>query len=190
MLGFGGGSDARSIQEVSDTPDQFLGLKRLPDQFVGLHSNGTICHGFVHHARHQNHGRLAELRILLDLAANRITVLIGHNHVGNDHIGMMLFELGEGGGCIGAGDHVDVFAAKRDLDDFAHGGAVVNEVHGGSVLCLGCAERWRGDGLAHCASLSASSSVVLFVASSYSRIASSIRSVAERSTVRWVDVAP
>src|SRR5262249_36761657 len=67
---------------------------------------------------------------------------------------------------------VDVLAAEGNLDDLAHGGAVVDEVDGGS---------------AHCKKPPSES---FCVASSSSRSASSINSVAERSTVRVFDLSP
>ena len=133
--------------------------------------------------------------MLLDLGADGVAVLIGHDDVGDDHVGAVLFELGECGSGVGAGDDVDVLAAERDFDDFAHGGAVVNEIDGGRALgfyrraVLRFAvtfRRCRRHGhqfihrVAHRASVSAMSRAV----SSYSRMASSMRSVAERRTVR------
>src|SRR6266704_2247343 len=53
-------------------------------------------------------------------------------------------------------------------------------------LCRRFAHRRNDHGFTHCTSLSAMSRVP----SSYSRMASSIRSVAERSTVRCVDAVP
>src|SRR5690348_16656887 len=124
--------------------------------------------------------------MLLDLAAYGVAVLVGHDHVGDDNVGLVLVELREGGSRIRAGDHVDVFPTERDLDDFAHGGAVVDEIHGWRTLGLFVVQRWNGHRFAHSASLSAMSRVP----SSYSRMASSMRSVADRSTVRCGEVVP
>ena len=66
--------------------------------------------------------------MLFNLAANRIAVLIGHDDVGNHNIRAILFELRQSGSSVRASDHMDIFAAKRDLDDFAHGRAVVDEI--------------------------------------------------------------
>src|SRR5260370_39896863 len=124
--------------------------------------------------------------MLLDLTADGVAVLIGHDHVGDYHVGAILLELCRVRGRVGAGNHVDILAAKGDLDDFAHGGTVINEVDGRRPLGGSLVQRRNGHGFTHSASLSAMSRVP----SSNSRMASSIRSVAERSTVRWVDVVP
>ena len=110
--------------------------------------------------------------MLLDVLADFIAVFVGHDDVGDDHVGPGLFDLGEGAGSIMAGDDVDVLAAEGDLDDLAHGGAVVNEIDGG------------------CRTHSEPPADISFSPSSSSRRASSMSSVAERSTVRVVAVAP
>src|SRR2546423_6535853 len=110
--------------------------------------------------------------MLLDVLADFVAILVGHDDVGDDHVGPGLLDLNECCGGIVAGDDVDVLAAEGDLDDFAHGGAVVNEIDGG--------------GGTH----SAPPADISFSPSSNSRRASSISSVAERNTVRVVAVAP
>src|SRR6266436_7669922 len=137
--------------------------------------------------------------MLLDLAADRVAVLIGHDDVGDDGIGRRLFELSDGGRSIARGDDGDVLAAKGNLDDFAHGGAVVNEIDGRRTLFWrgGFRRRgWEWHGFAHCDSFVGENSAPFSAAvtsarssrcassrsredSSTSRMASSIRSVAE-----------
>src|SRR5262249_47369443 len=128
----------------------------------------------------------AQFGVFFDLAANGVAVLVRHDHVGDDHIRAFLLELRESRSSVGAGNHVDVFASERNLDDFAHGGAVVDKIYRGNALGGRFLERGNDHGFTHCASLSAISREP----SSTSRMASSMRSVAERSTVRCVDVVP
>src|SRR5437899_51821 len=103
--------------------------------------------------------------MLLDVAADGVAVLVGHDDVGDDDVGAMLLELGESGGGIGAGDDVVVLAAESDFDDFAHGGGVVDEIDGGRAFGFGrgaagfvtvqFGDGRKGHGFAHRASLSA-----------------------------------
>src|SRR5712692_6854446 len=124
--------------------------------------------------------------MLLDLGANGVAVLTGHDDVGDHGIGRILRELRKSGGGVAAGDDVDALAAKSNLDDFAHGGAVVNEIDRGRALCGRIGQGRYGHCFAHSASLSAMSRAP----SSNSRIASSMRSVALRSTVCCVELLP
>src|SRR5690242_17212396 len=124
--------------------------------------------------------------MLFDLAADGITVLVRHDHVRDNHIRLVLFELRQSGRRVRASDHIDALSAKRDLDDFAHRGAVIDKIHRGYALRFGFLQRWNSHCFAHSASLSA----ILCAPSSYSRMASSIKSVADRSTVRCGEVVP
>jgi hypothetical protein len=144
-------------QKILHPANQFLRLKGFSDQFVGLHRYGAIGDILVDHTGHENHGCLAIQWALLNLAAHGIAVLVRHDYVRNDHVGRMLLKLRKRGRSVGTGNHVNVFAAKSDLDDFAHRRAVINEIDIGSVLRFRFAERGHGDGLAHRASLSARS---------------------------------
>ena len=144
------------VEQIADAADEFLGLKRFAHELVGLDSDGAIGDGFVDYAGHENDGSFGELRILFDLAADGVAILIGHDDIRDDDIGRMLFELVERGGGVGAGDDKNIFAAKGDLDDFAHGGAVIDEIDGRGLLGLGRTERGHRSGFAHRASLSAS----------------------------------
>src|SRR5580700_7985777 len=168
------------MQQVLDASDQILRLKRFAYQFVGLHRGGAFRNGAIHHAGHQNYRRLAEPVVLLDELANLVAVFVRHDYVGDHHIRSGLVELLERGSGIRAGDHVDVFLAKSDLDHFAHSGAVVDEIYRWSTSCF------RVVCFAHDISFSISSRSP----SSNSRMASSKRSVAERNTVLCVAVAP
>src|SRR5262249_49552690 len=130
----------------------------------------------------------AEIGMLLDVRADGVAVLVGHDDVGDDDVGAMLGELREGGRGVGAGDDVIVLAAECNFDDFAHGGGVVDEINGGRALgvfifvgrdyAFGDRRKWHK--FPHSPSVSA----VSRADSSNSRMASSIRSVAERKTVR------
>src|SRR5580658_4774277 len=124
--------------------------------------------------------------MLFDLAANGVAVLVGHDHVGDHDVGLILFELGERGRGIRASNYVDALTAESDLDDFAHRRAVIDEINRGRSLRFRFVQRWNSHRFAHCASLSAMSRAP----SSNSRMASSIRSVADRSTVRCGEVVP
>src|ERR1041384_6279794 len=117
---------------MAHTGDEILGLEWFADQFIGFHRECFIGDGFVDHARHQDDGCLAEAGMLFDVLTDLIAILVGHDHVGDDHVGALLLDLHESGGGIVAGDHVDVLAAERDLDDFAHGGPVIDEIYGRS----------------------------------------------------------
>src|SRR5207249_7014050 len=118
--------------------------------------------------------------------SNGVAVLVRHDNVGDHHVRAGLFKLRQCGGRVGASNHMNVFPAESDLDDFAHGGAVVNEINGWHTP-LRCFIQWREHhGFTHRASLSAMSREL----SSTSRMASSIKSVAERSTVRCGEVVP
>jgi len=87
---------------------------------------------------------MSKLRVLLDLGADRVAVLIRHDHVGDDRVGRILLELRERGSGVGAGDDVEVLAPESDLDDFAHGRGVVDEIDGGRAFCRGVGELWNG----------------------------------------------
>src|SRR5215469_18343153 len=126
--------------------------------------------------------------MLLDLRAHGITVLIGHDDVGDYRVRRILVELRQCRSRVGTGNNVHVLATKGDLDDFAHGGAVIDEIHSGCALDLGVRHRGYGQRFTHRTSLSAMSPRC--VLSSTSRMASSIRSVAERSTVCCGDGVP
>src|SRR4029077_9384126 len=128
--------------------------KRLADEFVGFDGHGFIGDGFVYHTGHENHGDVTELCVLLDLGANGVAVGVGHDHVGDDGVRRILFELREGRSGVGAGNNVKIFATESDLDDFAHGGGVVDEIDGGSALGLTVGERRKDHGFAHGSSLS------------------------------------
>lgn len=93
------------VEKIADAADEFLGLKRFADKFVGLDGDGAIGDGFVDYAGHENDGSFGELRILFDLAANRVAILIRHDDIRDDDIRWMLFELVERGGGVGASDH-------------------------------------------------------------------------------------
>src|SRR5579863_5188572 len=83
------------------------------------------------------------------MAANRVAILVRHDDVGDDHVGRVFRELPERRGRIRASDHVNILAAKCDLDDFAHGGAVIDKINGRRFLDLRFAERRHGDYFAH-----------------------------------------
>src|SRR5215471_2825696 len=165
---------------------QFLWLKRFSNQLVRFHRNGFVGDAFVHYSRHEQHRSRAETGILLDLAANGVTVLIGHDDVGDHDVGAGLFELRDRGGRVGTSNHMDVFAAESNLNHFAHGGAVVNEINGWDALLRRFIQGREHHGFVYRASLFAMSRE----SSSTSRMASSIKSVAERSTVRCGEVVP
>src|SRR5205085_11808074 len=95
-----------------------------------------------------------------------------------------LFELRKGRSGIGAGNHMNVLAAESNLDDLAHGGAVVDEINGWHTVFLGFLQGRNHHGFAHGASLSAVSREL----SSTSRMASSINrlpSAAPCAAARW-----
>ena len=68
--------------------------------------------------------------------------------------------------------------------------AVINKINRRGPPRFGCSSLRQNNCVAHWASLSANSSEPVRSVSSNSRIASSIRSVAERSTVRCAEAAP
>jgi hypothetical protein len=118
---------------VAHPGDEVLRLKGLADKLIGLHRECFFRDRAVHHSGHQDDRRAGELWILLDVLADLVAIFIGHDHVGDDDVRLGLLDLSEGGGGIVAGYDVDVLAAEGDLDDLAHGGAVINEING-----------WRG----------------------------------------------
>src|SRR5437879_5788683 len=115
-LGGGRRGNLRSKQALYAT-DQLLRLKWLADQFVGFYGDGFIRDGLVYNSGHQNDGYRSIFRVLLDLGADGVAVLIGHDDVGDDGIGRILRELSQSGGGVGARDDVDALAAKGNLDD-------------------------------------------------------------------------
>src|SRR5579859_3829978 len=157
--------------------DQVGRLERLADQLIRLHRERFFRDRFVHHARHQDHGRFAQPRMLFDVLADFVSVFLRHDDVGDDDVGRVLFDLLQRRVRVAAGDDLDVLAPERDLDDFAHRRRVVDEVH------RRCRRLWR---VAHCEPPSALPASL----SSSSRKASSISSVADRITVRVAAVAP
>src|SRR6266446_9367300 len=185
-MAFERGSGKFRAEQAFYAANQFLRLKGFADQFIGFHGDGLVGDGFVDDTGHQDDRNRAEFRVLLDLRADGVAVLVRHDDVGDDGIRRILGELREGRGGIGAGDDVEALAAKSNLDDFAHGGAVVNEIHRGRALRGRIGQGGYGQGFAHSASLSAMSRAP----SSNSRMASSMRSVALRSTVCCGEVLP
>src|SRR5262249_32908640 len=117
--------------------NEFLGLERLADELIGFGGHGFFWDGFIDDARHEDDWRGAEIGMLLDVAADGVAVLIGHDDVGDDDVGAIFGKLCEGGSSVGAGDDVVVLAAESDFDDFAHGGRVVDEVDRGRALGVG-----------------------------------------------------
>ncbi len=107
--------------------DQVLRLEGLADELVGLHGKSFFCYGAIHHARHQNHRRAIELRVLLDALADFIAVFVRHDHVGDHDIGFALLDVSQSSGGIGISDHVNVLAPEGDLDHLAHGGTIVDK---------------------------------------------------------------
>ena len=81
------------IEKISNTRDEFLRLKRLADKFVSFYRDSSVSYRFVDDARHEDDWSFSKLWILLDLAADRVTILVGHNDIGNDDVGRVLFEL-------------------------------------------------------------------------------------------------
>ena len=80
------------MQQVFNPRDQLLGLKRLANEFIRLHGHGLFGDRLVHDAGHQDDGSAAETLVLLDPAADGVTVLIGHDDVGDDRIRRILLE--------------------------------------------------------------------------------------------------
>src|SRR5262249_43170468 len=111
--------------------------------------------------------------------ANVVAVFVGHDHIGDHDVRLSALNFGKRLRRIMAGNHIDVFPAKGDLDHLAHGGAVIDEIDCGR----GGAHRINPP------SASASSASV-WAASSSSRRASNISSVADRSTVRVPALSP
>src|ERR1700682_309303 len=173
-------------EQTFHAADEFLRLKGFADKFVSLHGDGLVRNSFVHHSGHQDDRNRAVFRVLLDLRADRVAVLVRHDDVGYDRIGRIVRELPERGSGVAASDYVDALAAESNLDDFAHGGAVVDEIDRGRALRGRIGQGRYGHCFAHEPSLSAMSRAP----SSNSRMASSMRSVELRSTVCCVEVLP
>src|SRR5579864_2203268 len=182
-------ADRFRIQQVFDARDQLLRLKWFANKFVGLDGNGLLRDGSIHHSRHQYDRCFAQLRILLNKPANFVTVFVGHDDVRNNCVGDGTGKLRQGGCGIMTGDHVNGLATERNLDDFAHGRAVIDEIYGWNAF--GGNDRRLAHGRSNSdfsgttwspdrGMLSASPSA----SSSSSRMASSMRSVDERNTVR------
>src|ERR1700678_825630 len=106
--------------------------------------------------------------MLFDELAKLVAVFIRHDDVTDDGVRNGLGEQGDRRGDVGTGDDIKIFAAKCDLYDFAHSGAVVNEINIRHVT------RLRNIRVTHVNSFSGNSCC----ASSYSRIASSNKSIA------------
>src|SRR5262249_55184374 len=109
---------------------------------------------------------------VFDVLAIFIAVFFRHDDVCDYYVGFGSLDFTEGTGRVMACNYIDVFAAESDLDDLAHGGAVVNEIDSGDS--------------AHTSPPSGLSCL----SSSNSRNASSINSVADRRTVRVVALSP
>ena len=125
---------------------------------------------------------MPKLLVLLDELADFVAVFVRHDDVGDHGIRRGLAELRERRGGVGAGDDVNILLAEGDLDHFAHGGAVVDEIDGGSARSRQSV----------CVSLMTAPFPGL-VALALRRIRAwrrAARSVAERSTVRCAAVAP
>src|SRR5262249_30209629 len=137
-------------------------LKRLAKKLVGADGECSFCNGPVDDSRHQHDRGLRQLRMALDVLANIITVFVRHDDVSDDDIRPILLDLSQCLRGVVACHYIDVFPAEGDLDHFAHGGAVVNEIHS------------RDSG-----HRTKPPSVPLWADSSSSRRASSISSVAE-----------
>src|SRR5271165_622271 len=112
--------------------------------------------------------------MLLNLAAHRKAILVRHDHVGDHHVGSVLLELRNRRLRIAARDHVEIFPSEGNLDYFAHGRAVIDEIHRGLARVLRFSGRGNQQGLAHCASSFAKSFTATFAATSASSFASSV----------------
>src|SRR6478609_10977259 len=108
----------------------------------------------------------------LDMLADVVAVLVRHDHVCNHNVRVRGFDLFQRDRGVMAGDNVNVFPAEGDLDYLTHGRTVVNEIDSGDRAHL------KPPSPLSCAD------------SSSSRSASSISSVAERSTVRVEALSP
>src|SRR3954462_6643005 len=108
----------------------------------------------------------------LDVLANVVAILVRHDYVGDHDVRPGGFDFSQRRRRIMAGHHVDVLPPEGDLDYLAHGRTVVNKVDSG------IRSHQKPPSIESCA------------ASSSSRRASSISSVADRSTVRVAALSP
>src|SRR5579859_2500562 len=108
----------------------------------------------------------------LDVLAHVVAVLVRHDHVGNHNVRPGGLNLRQRRCRIVAGHHVDVLPPEGDLDHLAHGRTVVDEIDSGNRA------HQKPPSAGSCAD------------SSSWRRASSISSVAERSTVRVAALSP
>src|SRR5580704_6098251 len=106
--------------------------------------------------------------MLFDELAKLVAIFIRHDDVADDGVRNCLGEQADCRSDVGASDDIKIFAAKRDLYDLAHRGAVVNEINVRRGTWL------RNVRVTHVNSFSGNSCC----ASSYSRIASSNKSIA------------
>ena len=91
------------FEETFYAGDEFLWLERFADEFVGADGDSLVGDVLVDYTGHENDGRCAELRMLLDLAADGVAVLIGHDDIGDDGVGRSLLELRNGGSGVASG---------------------------------------------------------------------------------------
>ena len=118
---------------MADPRNQILRLERFADELVGLYSERLLCHRAVHDARHQDDRYTSELWMLLDVLTDFVSVFIGHDDVANNNVGDVGIHHADRTGSIVTGDDVDILSPEGDLNDFAHGGAIVDEIN-----------HWRG----------------------------------------------
>src|SRR5262245_37913237 len=107
-----------------------------------------------------------------DVLANFVAVLVRHDDVGDHDVRPGGFDLRQRRCRIMTSHDIDVLSTEGDLDHLAHGRTVINEVDSGNR--------------AH----QKPPSALPWAASSSSRSASSMSSVAERSTVRVAALSP
>ena len=65
--------------------------------------------------------------MLLDVLADFIAILVGHDHIGDYHVGIALLDVRQRARSICISNNFNVFAPERDLDDFAHGCTVIDK---------------------------------------------------------------
>ena len=109
--------------------DEILRMKWFTKQLVGFNVVRFFGHLLIHNSRHQYDRRVAQFGMLFYELAKLVTVFVRHDDVTDDGIRNCLGEQADCRGDIGAGDDIEIFAAKSDLHDLAHGGAVVYEIN-------------------------------------------------------------
>jgi hypothetical protein len=104
-----------------------LRLERLGQEAVAADPGRALLVERLERAGEQQHGDVAEGRVLLDEVAHLVAVLLRHDDVAEDHVGADFLGLLDGEPPVADGCHLEVLVGEGQLDDLLDRDAVVRQ---------------------------------------------------------------